>query len=67
MCFFSDNNSAATLCCSQLFADGLGGYLISNAGQYRNGLKIRPPLVFEKQHAEQLLTVLPETLEEAYG
>jgi len=43
------------------------GFLISNAGQHRNVLKIRPPLIFEKQHADQLLTVLAETMEEAHA
>jgi 4-aminobutyrate aminotransferase-like enzyme len=42
------------------------GFLISNAGQFRNVLKIRPPLIFEKQHADQLLNVLAETVEEMH-
>ncbi len=43
------------------------GFLISNAGQHRNVLKVRPPLVFEKQHADQLLTALAGTMEEMHG
>ena len=43
------------------------GILISNAGQFRNVLKIRPPLVFQKQHADQLLDVLSATIEEMYA
>ena len=40
------------------------GFLISNAGQFRNVLKIRPPLVFQKEHADLLCEVLEETLDE---
>jgi 4-aminobutyrate aminotransferase-like enzyme len=40
------------------------GFLISNAGQFRNVLKIRPPLVFEKDHADSLCEALEETFEE---
>ncbi len=40
------------------------GFLISNAGQFRNVLKIRPPLVFQKEHADSLCEVLEETLDE---
>jgi 4-aminobutyrate aminotransferase-like enzyme len=43
------------------------GFLISNAGQFRNVLKIRPPLVFEKDHADSLYEVLEETLEEVHN
>ena len=43
------------------------GYLISNAGQFRNVLKIRPPLVFGKEHADELFAALVETLEEVSG
>ncbi len=43
------------------------GFLISNAGQHRIVLKIRPPLVLEKQHAELLLTALDETFKELHG
>ena len=34
------------------------GVLISNAGQYRNVLKLRPPLVFDSSHADFLLEEL---------
>ena len=43
------------------------GFLISNAGQFRNVLKIRPPLVFQKEHADSLYKVLDETLEEVHN
>lgn len=43
------------------------GYLISNAGRFRNVLKIRPPLVFAREHADALFDALVETLEEASG
>ena len=43
------------------------GFLISNAGQFRNVLKIRPPLVFEKDHADSLCEVLEETFEEVHN
>jgi len=43
------------------------GFLISNAGRHRNVLKIRPPLVFENQHADHLLTALNETIKEMHG
>ncbi len=41
------------------------GCLLSNAGEHNNTLKIRPPLVFEKHHAEHLLTVLTECMDQA--
>jgi 4-aminobutyrate aminotransferase-like enzyme len=43
------------------------GFLISNAGQFRNVLKIRPPLVFEKEHADSLCEALEETFEEFHN
>ena len=43
------------------------GYLISNAGQHGNVLKIRPPLVFERPHADELVAVLTETMGECGG
>lgn len=42
------------------------GCLISNAGQHGNVLKIRPPLVFRRAHADELLGVLTETMEEMH-
>jgi len=38
------------------------GFLLSNAGVLGNVLKIRPPLVFEQQHAESFLSAFTETL-----
>ena len=39
------------------------GYLTSNAGAYDNVLKIRPPLVFSKDDAEEFLNAFEQTLE----
>lgn len=36
--------------------------LISNAGPFRNILKIRPPLVFRRQHADIMLEALDQSL-----
>jgi len=38
------------------------GILLSNAGAMGNVLKIRPPLVFEKQHADYFLNIFKEVL-----
>ena len=38
------------------------GFLISNAGALRNVLKIRPPLVFQRTHADSFLTAFAETV-----
>ncbi|MCZ6869171.1 MAG: aspartate aminotransferase family protein [Gammaproteobacteria bacterium] len=43
------------------------GFLISNAGALGNVLKIRPPLVFQQDHADLFLTALQETLHELHG
>ena len=40
------------------------GFLLSNAGALRNVIKIRPPLVFQKSHADLFLTAFAETLHE---
>ena len=40
------------------------GVLISNAGQYRNVLKLRPPLVFDSSHADFLLDELRASVKE---
>ena len=40
------------------------GVLISNAGQYRNVLKLRPPLVFDSSHADFLLDELSASFKE---
>jgi 4-aminobutyrate aminotransferase-like enzyme len=36
------------------------GFLMSNAGAFRNTVKIRPPLVFQWQHAEAFLAAFDE-------
>jgi len=38
------------------------GFLISNAGVLGNVLKIRPPLIFTREHADLFLTVFAETI-----
>ena len=43
------------------------GFLMSNQGAFSNVLKIRPPLVFERQHAELFLSAFAEVLEGASG
>jgi 4-aminobutyrate aminotransferase-like enzyme len=43
------------------------GYLISNAGAYGNILKLRPPLVFDHEDAEDFLGVFEETLADLGG
>ncbi|HJP11610.1 MAG TPA: aspartate aminotransferase family protein [Arenicellales bacterium] len=43
------------------------GYLTSNAGAYGNVLKIRPPLVFSKDDAEEFLNAFEQTLETLDG
>jgi 4-aminobutyrate aminotransferase-like enzyme/Ser/Thr protein kinase RdoA (MazF antagonist) len=41
------------------------GVLLGTTGPYSHILKIRPPLVFEREHADILLTELKKALEEA--
>jgi 4-aminobutyrate aminotransferase-like enzyme/Ser/Thr protein kinase RdoA (MazF antagonist) len=41
-----------------------GGILIGTTGRHRNTLKIRPPLVFQRQHADQLVEALEAVLED---
>ena len=43
------------------------GFLTSNAGAYRNVVKIRPPLVYAKKHAEEFLGAFDETMAELDG
>jgi 4-aminobutyrate aminotransferase-like enzyme len=43
------------------------GFLTSNAGAYANVVKIRPPLVFTAQHADEFLVAFDETLAEIDG
>ena len=40
------------------------GFLIGNAGALGNILKIRPPLVFTREHADLFLTAFEETMGE---
>lgn len=43
------------------------GFLTSNAGAFRNVVKIRPPLVFAQRHAEEFLVAFDETMAELDG
>jgi 4-aminobutyrate aminotransferase-like enzyme len=43
------------------------GFLTSNAGAYANVVKIRPPLVFTAEHAEEFLVAFDETLADIDG
>ena len=43
------------------------GFLMGAAGQGSNVLKLRPPLIFEQEHAELLLTALDETMQEMHA
>ncbi len=43
------------------------GFLASNAGALRNVLKLRPPLVFEREHADAFLAAFDDVLHERYG
>ena len=43
------------------------GLLIGQAGALGNVLKIRPPLVFQKEHADLFLTAFEETMDEIQG
>jgi len=38
------------------------GFLTSNAGAFRNVVKIRPPLVFKQHDADQFLTAFDATI-----
>ena len=40
------------------------GFLLSNMGSFGNLLKIRPPLVFRREHADLFLNAFEETLRE---
>jgi len=40
------------------------GFLVGNAGALGNVLKIRPPLVFQREHADLFLTAFEETMRE---
>jgi 4-aminobutyrate aminotransferase-like enzyme len=43
------------------------GFLTSNAGAYRNVVKIRPPLVYARSHAEEFLAAFDATMAEIDG
>ena len=43
------------------------GFLTSNAGAYRNVVKIRPPLVYAQRHAEEFLVAFDGTMAELDG
>jgi 4-aminobutyrate aminotransferase-like enzyme len=43
------------------------GFLMSNAGALGNVVKIRPPLVFAREHADLFLTAFAEMIRELHG
>ncbi len=43
------------------------GFLVANAGALGNVLKIRPPLVFTRQHADMFVNALDKVLQDMYG
>ncbi len=43
------------------------GFLLASAGVMGNVLKLRPPLVFEREHADLFLSAFEETLRELFG
>jgi 4-aminobutyrate aminotransferase-like enzyme len=43
------------------------GFLTSNAGAFRNVVKIRPPLVFAQRDADEFLTAFDATIAEING
>ena len=43
------------------------GFLTSNAGIFRNTVKIRPPLVFQQEHADMFLRAFDEVVTELNG
>jgi len=43
------------------------GFLTSNAGAFRNVVKIRPPLVFARRHADEFLVAFDATMAELDG
>ena len=43
------------------------GFLTSNAGAFRNVVKIRPPLVFARSHAEEFLVAFYAAMAELDG
>ena len=49
--------------------DGLKarGFLTSNAGAYRNAVKLRPPLVFSQENAEAFIEAFEDVLDNLDG
>jgi len=43
------------------------GFLVFNAGILGNILKIRPPLIFSRQHADMFVNAMAEVLQDMYG
>ena len=43
------------------------GFLVSNAGKFDNVLKIRPPLVFSHQNADEFLGAFDDCIGEMSG
>lgn len=43
------------------------GFLTGNAGAHGNVVKIRPPLVFQKAHADAFLTAFEDTIKSLHG
>jgi 4-aminobutyrate aminotransferase-like enzyme len=43
------------------------GFLVYTAGAFSNILKIRPPLVFFREHADAFVSALDEVLQDMYG
>ena len=42
------------------------GFLMSNAGEHGNVIKIRPPLVFQKEHADSFLEAFDSVMNEYF-
>ncbi len=42
------------------------GFLMSNAGEFGNVVKIRPPLVFQREHADRFLNAFDSVMEEHF-
>ena len=42
------------------------GFLMSNAGEHSNVVKIRPPLVFQREHADRFLDAFDSVMEEHF-
>jgi len=58
-------DSAATITLSDRLKDK--GFLVSYSGKYENVLKIRPPLVFSHENADDFLVAFDECMEEMRG